>query len=343
MPFDISVALLINLAFLLVLSWAFFLVVLIRNSKKNKNSAQNNDSETANNLQTKIDILENQLQEKLQTIEQLHLQLAQQQEIPILSNEEDLPSEDWEAQLNEAQIENLNLQEQLELMSQKVADLSHAATKHDEQSHQLEDYIKQNKKNRQLIDILQDKLMEVQQTANETQAALDNKANTDGDSLERVLQRTENERKCIEEQYMDLSAQLDAAEQISEQLGRSQKECVQLEQAYLDVVAEAENVGPAQIQKSRGASITPAAEPEPKPTLATEPAIAEDKEPETTNEFAIDTRMDDFMLDGNEFDFDEDEFILDNSEQDPDFSNDDFGSSTGIFAKPDNTNPGASQ
>lgn len=371
MPNNLALALIINLALLLVLSWSFFLVVMAKQAKQKKKKttqgAKNSESskkEDANSslgldqfdelepfdetlelseddflsaieqqkqvqldrlnsvdaqlaalhssdteqhpLQAEVNLLQRQLQQSLQTINRQQKQAMQRRNAvadqDAAGNEEKIQG--LQSKLATARSENLHLREEVEKIQKQNDSLLKYRSEHREMSQKMNDYIEQNRKNSKLIGRLKTKLDEAQQAADEAQSALENSHDNGGndEALQEALQRAEKERLCIEEQYMELLAQIEDAEKISEELERSQKECAQLEQAYLDLVAEVETETPAFAVESESAAV--------------EASTSE------LSDFALDDDMSEFAVEEAESD-------------DPDFGDDDFGKPSEVFASSD--------
>ncbi|BFM09509.1 hypothetical protein [Halioxenophilus aromaticivorans] len=143
--------------------------------------------------------------------------------------------------LSNARSEAHGLKGEVEKLSKQNNQLQRYRTEHQEMSNKVADYIEQNRKSVKIISALKHKLDAAQLAADEARAALEAaNGDADDDALQAALLKAEQERQALEDQYNELLGQLEGAEKISEELERSQKECAQLEEAYLALVAELE-------------------------------------------------------------------------------------------------------
>ena len=202
----------------------------------------NVDDQNVRQLAGDINQLESELQQSLDDINQqvTNANPAGGQEYhPPADDNAELTS--LQMKLTDSRTENLDLRKDNENLNKQISQLKHYRAEHREMSDKVAQYIEQNRKNVRVITNLKYKLDAAQLAADEARAAL---AAADGDSNDEALQaalaKAEQERQALETQYNELLGQLEDAEKISEELERSQKECAQLEDAYLALVAELE-------------------------------------------------------------------------------------------------------
>lgn len=270
MSSSLSLALIINLSALLILSWILFLVIIHRLQKQKaelgSSATQAHDDEltelqeqndaqleSANRVYSTINAMDDddELVSDLMR-EVAHLQNELEKTSLMLSNrrtswhpfkknqEEPDPSRNTISslrfKLNNARAENNKMRSEMDRLERQNKSLKRYRNEHRILKERVNQFLHQTEKNDRLINQLRSKLKATQTAAQEAQQALmrlkqEPTGNTDQE-LKEALDRAERERQFLEEQYMELLKQLEEAENISDELERSQSECKQLEQAY---------------------------------------------------------------------------------------------------------------